>query len=152
MYPQEITVGAILNENASSAATAVQLTAAANVCGTWGAHYPFVVQRMTFRVSTAVNDLTSTVVAMNLITNATNSTPTTAQICTMTIKNGATANSVYYNNCSPTTVPFSGKLQFAIKTAGSGGGTPAGAGFFGFYGTLQPESLLNSTNAINVTA
>jgi len=151
MYPQEITVAAILPESAAFQ-SAQSLTQAAAVYGVWTAHYPFIVQRLSFKVSTAVNNLTNSVVVANLITNVQNATPTTAAIGTMTIKNGATAGQVYWNNVSPTLVPVGCQLQFALKTQGGLGGTPAGAGFSGFYGVLSPDVALNETNVVLVTA
>ncbi len=145
MYPQEIMVGAVVNENASTATTAIQLTAATAVAAKWCAHMPILVQRVSFKITTAVNDLTAAVITANMVKLVQNSTPVTTAICTLTIPNGATAGSVYYNTCAtPTLVPAGCLLQMTVLQ-GALGGTPAGAGFLGFYSTLSPENLNNET-------
>jgi len=152
MYPQEITVGAMMPE--STWITAAQsLTQAAATYGVWTAHYPVIVQRLSFKVSTSVNNLTGSVIVANLITNVQNATPTTAAIGTITVANGTTAGAVYWNNITPTLLTVGSQLQFQLKTQGALGGTPAGAGFCGFYGTLSPDVAKNETaNCILVTA
>lgn len=144
-YNQELMVGAVSSET-SAFATAMSLTAAANVYGAYTAHYPFIVQRISFKINTAVNDLTNSVVVANLVTGLQNATPVTAAIGTLTIPNGATAGSVYFNNVSPSLVPVGCKLQFALKTQGGLGGTPAGAGFCGWYGSVSPDAMANETS------
>lgn len=138
-------VGAVLPES-TAFFTAQSLTQAAAVYGVWTARYPFIVQTISFKISTAVNNLTNSVVAANLVTGLQNATPVTTQIGTMTIPNGATAGSVYYNNVTPTLVPVGCQLQFSLKTQGGLGGTPAGAGFSGWYGSMSPEHLTNETS------
>jgi hypothetical protein len=152
-YAQEITVGGIVPEG-SFAYTSQVITSAACVFGVYTAHVPFVMQRLSFKVATAVNNLTSAVLVANVVKGLQNATPTTAAICTMTIPNGATAGSVFWNTCTPTLIPVGCQLQIGIKTQGGQGGTPAGAGYFGYYGTLSPEVVANetATTVILVTA
>lgn len=144
MYPQEIMVGAIF-PNGGWSDSAQSLTQAAATYGAFDVHYPMIVQRMTFRISTAVNNLTSSVIGVNLLTNLGNATPTTTSITTLTIPNGTALGKLVYKNCSPTYCPFGSQLQFTLQTQGALGGTPAGAGFSGFYAVLSPEDFTNST-------
>lgn len=152
-YAQEITVGGIVPEG-TFAFTSQGITSAASVHGVYTAHVPIVIQRMSFKIATAVNNLTSAVLIANVVKGLNNATPTTAAICTLTIPNGSTAGSVFWNNCTPTLIPVGCQLQVAIKTQGGQGGTPAGAGYWGYYGTLSPEVVANetATTVILVTA
>lgn len=143
-YPQEIFSGAIEGLAGTAFSTAQNFTAAANVWGSCIAHYPFMVQRFTLRISTAVSDLTSSVVALQKVTVGN----VTAELGTITIPNGTGAGKMLYANVSPTKIGVGDKLQFKLKTQGGLGGTPAGAGFIGFFASLQPEDLTNETNAI----
>lgn len=145
-YEMFIDNGGIVNENATTATTAITLnTTPAAVVASWCAHMPFIVQRVSFKVSTAVNNLTGAVVTANVISGVQNSTPVTTAICTMTIPNGATAGSVYYNNnFTPAFVAVGNKLAFSIAP-GNVGGTPVGAGYLGFFGSYSSEMLTNET-------
>lgn len=144
MYEQEIMVGTIEGLNGTAFSTAQPLHVASNVYGSCRAHFPFYVQRFSLRIGTAVNDCTSSIVEMQKVTVG----DVTSSLTTMTIPNGATANKVYYSNCTPVKIGVGDKLQFKLKTQGGQGGTPAGTGVLGFYGSLQPENMTNETNAI----
>lgn len=144
-YNQELMVGGAIPES-TAFLSAQSITQAAAVYGVYTAHYPFIVQRFSFKISTAVFNLTGSVIAANLVTGLQNATPVTAQIGTLTIPNGATAGTVYFNNVSPTLVQAGQQLQFALKTQGGLGGTPAGAGFIGWYGSVSSERASNETN------
>lgn len=144
-YPQEVFIGTMIDGLSGTAFTTAQsLTAAANVAGSAIAHYPMMVQRMMFRVSTAVNDLTSSIVEMQKVTLGS----VTSSITTITVPNGTAAGKVMIKDCSPVKIGIGDKLQFKLKTQGALGGTPAGAGFFGFFASIQPENFTNETNAI----
>jgi hypothetical protein len=149
-YPREIMFGSLFQQTAWMA-TAQSLTQAAAVYGGLTVRKPIVVQELSFYIGTAVNNLTSSVVAAEVVTGLQNSTPvTTAVGGTLTIPNGATAGTVYVNNSfTPTYCPAGSILQFKLKTQGGLGGTPAGAGFCGFYASYSPE---NDTNAAPTTA
>jgi hypothetical protein len=151
-YVREILVGALIQETAWMA-TAQSLTQAAAIYGSLHARKPIVVQEVTFHISTAVNNLTSSVIACEVVNNIVNATPVTTGICTLTIPNGSTANTVLYNNSfTPALVPAGSLLQFRLKTQGALGGTPAGAGYLGFYASFSPEDQTNQTqygNAVN---
>ncbi len=146
-YPREIMIGALVQETAWTA-TAQSLTQAAAIYGSWHVRKPIVVQELSFHISTAVNNLTSSIVSAEVVTNIQNSTPVTTAISTLTIPNGATAGTTYYNNgFTPALVPANSLLQFKLKTQGGLGGTPAGAGYFGFYASFSPEENTNATPA-----
>lgn len=144
-YPREIMVGCIVAE--STAFNAAQsLTQAAAAYGKYHVRKPIVVQEISFRVSTSVLDLTASIVAAEVVTNIQNATPVTTAIGQMTIPNGATAGTTYYHNAfTPAICPSNSFLQLKLKTQGALGGTPAGAGFFGFYATFSPEENTNAT-------
>lgn len=142
-YPQEITIGALVRQS-SAFDTAEVLTAAAGVYGSYVAHYPVVVQRFSFQISTAISDLTASVIEMQKVTLA----DVTSSIGVMTIANSSAALKVYWKNVTPTKIGMGEKLQFKHLTQGGLGGTPAGAGFYGFLAQLQPELSSNETNAV----
>lgn len=142
-YPQEIFIGAVDGLNGTTFSTAQNITAAANVWGSIVAHYPLMVQRATFRISTATLDITASVVAMQKVTVGN----VTTEITTLTVPNGLAAGKIVVKDCSPVKIGIGDKLQFKLKTQGGLGGTPAGAGFIGFLASLQPEDYTNETNA-----
>lgn len=144
-YPREVLFGSLFQQTAWMASVQ-SLTQAAAVYGGLTVRKPIVVQELSFYISTAVNDLTSSVVAAEVVTSVMNSTPVTTSIGTITIPNGATAGTVYYNNAiTPGYCPAGSILQFKLKTQGGLGGTPAGAGFSGFYASFSPEENTNVT-------
>lgn len=144
-YPQEIFVsGGGLVRQSNAFDTAEVLTAAAGVYGSYIAHHPVVVSRFTFQISTAVDDLTASVVEMQKVTLA----DVTSSIGIMTVADGAAAQKVYWKDVTPTKIGVGEKLQFKHLTQGDLGGTPAGAGFYGFLGSFQPEYMTNETNAV----
>lgn len=140
-YPQEIMVGALVRQS-SAFDTAEVLTAAAAVYGSYVALYPVSVQKFMFQVSTAISDLTSSVVSLEKVTAGN----VTSEIVTLTIPNGTAAQKVIGKDCTPTVIGVGDKLQFKHKTQGGLGGTPAGAGFYGFIASLEPEYMGNETN------
>lgn len=146
-YPREVMIGALVQETAWTA-TAQSLTAAAAIYGSYHVRKPIVVQEVSFHITTAVKDLTASVVAVEIVSNIINATPVTTSLCTMTIPNLATAQTTYYNNAfTPGLVGANSLLQFKLKTQGALGGTPAGAGYFGFYASFSPEENTNATPA-----
>lgn len=144
-YPQEIMVGALVRQS-NAFDTAEVITAAAAVYGSYVAHYPVMVRRMSFQISTAVSDLTASVIRMQKVSAA----DVTTAIVDMTIPNGAAARKIYWKDCTPTKIGVGDKLEFKHQTQGGLGGTPAGAGFYGFLATLQPEYATNETNFVAV--
>lgn len=142
-YPQEVFAGCIDGLNGTTFSTAQSLTPAATVIGSCVAHYPFMVQRASFRISTAIFNLTSSVIAMQKVTVG----DVTSEITTLTVPNLLAAGKVVLKDCTPVKIGIGDKLQFKLKTQGGLGGTPAGAGFIGFLASLQPEDYLNETNA-----
>ena len=145
-YPREILIGSLVQESTAALNSVLSLTQAAAVYGKIHVRKQIVVQELNFHVSTSVLDLTSSVVAAEVITNIQNATPVTTAIATITIPNGATAGTTYYNNgFTPAICPPNSFLQFKLKTQGALGGTPAGAGFIGWYGTYSPENDTNAT-------
>lgn len=143
-YPQEIYVtgGGIVRTSANFD-TAEVLTAAAAVYGSYCCHVPLSVTALSFHISTAISDLTASVIRLTKVSQGN----VTTAITSMTIPNGAAARKVYYKNCTPTKIGAGDLLQFEHLTQGGLGGTPAGAGFYGFLGALQPENMANETNA-----
>lgn len=142
-YPQEILVGAITRTSANHD-TAEVLTAAAATYGGYHVHYPIMVKRLSFRVSTAISDLTASVVRIVKISKA---NVTTSLSGNMTIANGLAVGSLVYKDFAPTKVGAGETLQLEHVTQGGLGGTPAGAGFYGFLAELSPEYMGNETNA-----
>lgn len=143
-YSQEIMVGAI-TRTSSNHDTAEVLTAAAAVYGGYHVHAPIAVKRLSFRVSTATSDLTASVVRITKVSLA---NVTTALASTnMTVANGLAAGKVVYKDFAPVKIGVGEILQLEHLTQGGLGGTPAGAGFYGFLAELLPESLTNETNA-----
>lgn len=142
-YPQEIVPLAIVR-NSNAFDTAQSITAAAGVYGSYSVLYPIMVQKFMFRISTAVLDLTSSVVALQKVTVA----DVTSELTTITVPNGTGAGKVLYKDFAPVKLGVGDKLQFKLKTQGALGGTPAGAGFYGVLASLQPEIFTNETNAI----
>lgn len=142
-YPQEITVGAI-TRNSNAHDTAEVLTAAAAVYGSYSIHRPIAVKRLSFVISTAISDLTASVVRLTKVSQA---NVTTSLSGNMTIANGLAAGKVVYKDFSAAKLGAGDKLQLEHLTQGGLGGTPAGAGFYGFEAELLPENMANETNA-----
>lgn len=142
-YPQEIMVGAI-TRNSNAHDTAEVLTAAAAVYGSYSCHAPVVVKRLSFVVSTAISDLTASVVRLTKVSQA---NVTTSLSGNMTVANGLAAGKVVYKDFTPAKVGAGEKIQLEHLTQGGLGGTPAGAGFYGFLAELAPEYMGNETNA-----
>lgn len=140
-YPQEMLVGAI-TRNSNAFDTAEVLTAAAAVYGSYAIHYPIMVQRFTFTVSTAISDLTASVVRMTKVSAAN----VTTAIASLIIPNSTTTHKTLGKDFAPVKLGIGDWLQFEQTTQGALGGTPAGAGFYGFLATLQPEVSSNETN------
>lgn len=144
MYPQEIMVGAI-TRNSNAHDTAEVLTAAAAIYGSYKVHSPIAVKRLSFAISTSILDLTASVVRIVKISTA---NVTTALASTnMTIANGLAAGKIVYKDFAPVKVGAGETLQLEHLTQGALGGTPAGAGFYGFSAELLPEVMSNETNA-----
>lgn len=142
-YPQEIYVtGGGLVRTSANFDTAEVLTAAAAVYGSYVAHYPLLVGAFSFHVSTAISDLTSSVVRLTKVSAA----DVTTAITSLTIPNGTAAQKVVGKRFSPVKIGIGDKLQMEHLTQGGLGGTPAGAGFYGFLATLNPEYYGNETN------
>ncbi len=142
-YPQELFVtGGALVRTSANFDTAEVLTASAGVYGSYMAHYPLAVQRFSFHVSTAISDLTSPIVELQKVTLA----DVTSSITTLTIPNGTAVAKVVYKDFSPVVIAAGEKLQMKHSTQGGLGGTPAGAGFYGFLAGLEPEVPGNMSN------
>ena len=121
------------------------LTAAADVHGFLVLHSPMVFKRLTFAISTAISDLTASVVRMVKVSRG----GVTASVSgNMTIANGLAVQRIVYKDFSPVKVGAGEKIQFEHIVQGGLGGTPAGAGYYGFIAELLPESMSNETNAI----
>lgn len=142
-YPQEIMVGA-LTRNSNAHDTAEVLTAAAAVYGSYSVHYPIQVKRLSFAVSTATSDLTASVVRLTKVSAA---NVTTSLSGNMTISSGLAVKKVVYKDFTPAKIGVGEFLQLEHLTQGGLGGTPAGAGFYGFIAELLPEAMGNETNA-----
>lgn len=140
-YPQEIMVGAI-TRNSSAHDTAEVLTAAAAVYGSYSLHKPILVSEFSFVVSTAISDLTSSVVRLTKVSAAN----VTTAIASLTIPNGTAVKKVVGKQFSPVKIATGEFLQMEHLTQGDLGGTPAGAGFYGFVAQLAPEYYGNETN------
>lgn len=142
-YSQEamFTGGALVRTSANFD-TAEVLTAAAAVYGSYVCHYPIYVQKFNFSVSTAISDLTASVVRLEKVSAA----GVTSAIVSLTIPNGTAVQKVIGADCTPYRIGVGDKLQINHLTQGGLGGTPAGAGFYGFYATLDPEGMANETN------
>lgn len=142
-YPQEFVANTLVTPGAGFQ-TALSITAAAAAYGTIWCTYPLQVQRLSFLLTTTANDLTNSVVAIDKVTVAN----VTTNITNVTIPNGTVAGKVVKSDCTPIKVGIGDKLVFKLKTQGALGGTPAGAGFFGFLAALQPEFAGNETNSV----
>lgn len=143
-YPQEIMVGAITRvSNAHD--TAEVLTAAAAVYGSYHVHRPIMVKSLSFRVTTATSDLTASVVRITKVSLA----GVTAALSStnMTVANSLAVGKLVYKDFAPVKVGAGEILQLEHLTQGGLGGTPAGAGFYGFLAELLPEAMSNETNA-----
>lgn len=140
-YPQEILVGAI-TRNSSAHDTAEVLTAAAAVYGSYSAHVPILVSQFSFVVSTAISDLTASVVRLEKVSAAN----VTTALTSLTIPNGTAIKKVIGKSFNPVKVDAGEFLQMNHLTQGGLGGTPAGAGFYGFVAQLCPEVVGNETN------
>lgn len=140
-YPQELLAKALIPTFAES--TAEVLTAAAAAHGGYHVMYPIMVSKFMFSVSTAVSDLTASVIEIEKVTQG----GVTSSIGVMTIPNGAAVRKVYAKDCTPVKCGVGDLLQLKHKTQGGLGGTPAGAGYYGFVAQLQPEYFGNETNA-----
>lgn len=143
-YPQEITFGSFIAQASIATAHNVGTAASGGVWANISVAQPLVVHRYFFQVSTTISDATSGIVEMSKVTVAN----VTSSVGLITIPNGTVANKVIYKDCTPTKLGVGDRLQFKMKTQAGQGGTPAGAGFHGFLGQLQPEALANETNAI----
>ena len=144
-YPQEIMVGAI-TRNSNAHDTAEVLTAAAAAYGAYTIHAPLAVTGLTFRVTTATSDLTDSVVRLETVEPI--GDVTTAIGLNMTIPTGVAAGKLYRKDFSAAYVPAGYLLQLKHQTQGALGGTPAGAGFYGFLAHFEPENRTNQTNYV----
>ncbi len=142
-YPQSIMIGA--KHSVGSFEFEEGLTAVAAVHGNIVLHAPMLIKRLTFGISTAISDLTASVVRMVKVSRA---DVTSAVSGNMTIANGTGLQRIVYKDFSPVKVGAGEKLQFEHVTKGDTGGTPAGAGYYGFIAELMPELMSNETNAI----
>lgn len=150
-YPHYVVPGCVVNENATTATTAITLNQTpAAVVAKWSFHAPVIIERVSLRLATTLFNLTGAVVTANVVSGLMNATPTTTAICTMTLPlsstaAGTTAGTVFYNNSfTPVLVPVGSLLSFSIAP-GVVGGTPAGTGYLGFFGTYSPENFTNET-------
>lgn len=143
-YPQSIMVGA--KHSDGSYEFEESLTAVAAVHGHIVLHAPMLLKRLTFGITTAVSDLTASVVRMVKVSRA---NVTAAVSGNMTIANGSAVQRIIYKDFSPVKVGAGEKLQFEHVTRGDLGGTPTGAGYYGFIAELMPETMSNETNAVN---
>lgn len=141
-YPQEFLGGALVRQS-NAFDTAEVLTAAAATYGSYVAHIPILVSRFTFQVTTAISDLTASVVRLTKVSAAN----VTSALTSMTIPNGTAVQKLIYKDFSPVKIGVGDKLQMEHLTQGGLGGTPAGAGFYGVVAQLQPEVFANETNA-----
>jgi hypothetical protein len=141
MYPQEIVAKALIPTFAES--TAEVLTAAAAAHGGYHVMYPIMVSKFMFSVTTATSDLTASVIRLTKVSQAN----VTTAITSMTVPNGAAVRKVYAKDFSPVKCGVGDLLQLEHLTQGGLGGTPAGAGYYGFVASLQPENFANETNA-----
>lgn len=146
-YPQELLSQTIIVPSANFQSS-LSLTQAAAAYGTMFCTYPIMVQRLSFLLSAATSDLTGSVVSLSKVTVGN----VTTSIATVTVPNATATGKVVKNDVTPVKIGIGDKLVFQLKTQGGLGGTPAGAGFFGFLATLQPEVASNETNSVNVTA
>lgn len=142
-YPQSITIGA--KHSTGSYEFEETLTAAADVHGNIVLHAPMLIKRLTFGITTAISDLTASVVRAVKVSR---SSVTAAVSGNMTIANGTAVQRIVYKDFSPVRVGAGEKLQFEHVTLGGQGGTPTGAGYYGFIAELLPEMMSNETNAI----
>lgn len=140
-YPQEMAAKALIPTFAES--TAEVLTAAAAAHGGYHVMYPVYVSKFMFSVSTAISDLTASVISIEKVSQGN----VTTELTSMTIPNGAAVRKVYAKDFSAAKLGVGDLLQLKHKTQGGLGGTPAGAGYYGFYASLQPENFANETNA-----
>lgn len=140
-YPQEVIAKALIPTFAES--TAEVLTAAAAAHGGYHVMYPIYVSKFMFSISTAVSDLTASVIGLEKVSQG----GTTTSITSMTIPNGAAVRKVYAKDFTPVKCGVGDLLQVKHVTQGGLGGTPAGAGYYGFMASLQPENFANETNA-----
>ena len=125
-YPQELYVtGGALVPNSNAFLTAEVLTAAAAVYGSYTAHYPLLAHGFSFHVSTAISDLTASVVRLEKVTVA----DVTTSLTTLTIPNGTAVQKVIGKRFTPVKIGIGDKLQLNHLTQGGLSGTPAGAGF-----------------------
>lgn len=142
-YPQEFIAQTIIVPSANFQ-TAQSITAAAGIYGTMFATYPIMVQRLSFLLSTSAVDITGSVVSLDKVTVGN----VTTNITNVIIPTGTVAGKVVKSDCNPVKVGIGEKLVFRLKTQGGLGGTPAGAGFYGFLASLQPEVTGNETNSV----
>jgi hypothetical protein len=140
-YPQEIMVGAIVR-NSNAHDTAEVLTAAAATYGSYSVMRPIAVKSFSFAVSTAISDLTASVVRMTKVSAAN----VTTAITSLTIPNGTAVKKVIGKEFAPVKIGVGEFLQLEHLTQGGLGGTPAGAGFYGFHAEMLPETVANETN------
>lgn len=143
-YPQEILVGAITRAS-NAHDTAEVLTAAAAVYGGYYVHAPIAVKRLSFRITTATSDLTASVV--RIVKVSAGNVTTSLMSTNMTIATGLAAGKVVYKDFNPARVDVGEILQLEQVTQGGLGGTPAGAGFYGFFAEFLFDVMTNETNA-----
>lgn len=140
-YPQEILSGAIVRQS-NAHDTAEVLTAAAAAYGSYVCHAPLSINAITFQISTATADLTNSVVGLQRVTVG----DVTSSIVNMTIPTGTAVGKICRKNCSAYQLLAGDKLEMKHITQGGLGGTPAGAGFYGFLASLEPENAGNQSN------
>jgi hypothetical protein len=70
----------------------------------------------------------------------------TTAITSLTIPNGTAVKKVIGKEFAPVKIGVGEFLQLEHLTQGGLGGTPAGAGFYGFHAEMLPETVANETN------
>lgn len=144
-YAQELMEGALIRKS-NALDTAEVLTAAAAVYGGYLIGKRIHIDRLLFYVTVATAGTVPAQVEFNRRPTY-NSAVGEQLIGTLTIPSGLAAGTVVYKDIKPFVLEVGDELSFE-HTVASSGGSPAGAGFFGFVADLAPETTINEDKMV----
>lgn len=141
MYSEEYIGGAIVPKSNAS------LTAASLVSAAVYASWAVMEQIQLTRIMLVVSTQTLTGLVAPVVTFWARPTPASSSgevsLGTLTIPSGSTVGQVIYKDIESIKIPPGYDLCVEVTTAGTDGGSAAGAGFVGFKGFSNPEDPRN---------
>jgi len=145
-YTEEVLVAAVNTANGSGKAAADVLTSAASH-GEDLLHASMRLTRLMFHVTVDVVGTTNAPVVTFKKRPTSGSATGETTIGTLTIPTGTAAGTVLYKDVSPVELEAGNSIELSVSTAALGG-TPAGAGFYGYRLSDNPEDPRNQSSML----